>query len=69
MKYISMDVDERIHGYELFYSSLENIMYDECGFVIFSIIDPNTLFLFKKNKRNMSTHTKDGIPVRLYYTL
>lgn len=45
------------------YDSETNIIYDEGGsivFNIFSIIDPNTLYLFKSGKEDMMVSTVSG---------
>ena len=40
--------------YQFFYNSETNLFTDECGFIVFNlceIIQPNIIFLFKKEKR------------------
>lgn len=52
------------------YDSKERIIYDEEGnivFNIFSIIDPNILYIFKKNKKNMVADTILGGSVELIW--
>lgn len=52
------------------YDSESNMMYDEDGeivFNIFSIIDPNTLYLFKKNKKDMEAMSISGGYVSLMW--
>lgn len=52
------------------YDSKENIMYDEGGsivFNIFSLIDPNTLYLFKEKKENMIANAIAGGVVELMW--
>lgn len=56
--------------HELSYDAENNVIVDECGFVIhdiFRIIDPNLLFLFKKNKQSMSRWDSNGDLVVLRY--
>jgi hypothetical protein len=54
----------------LHYNEIKNIMCDNEGqeiFNIFSIITPNTLYLFKKKKESMIVYGTDGQLVRLEY--
>ena len=55
---------------ELYYDPETNVLTDACGFMvfdIFNIIDPNALYLFKRNKQHTSTWNKFGDLVVMYY--
>lgn len=54
----------------LHYDSEQNVMRDMNEYIIFNIfafITPNDLFLFKQNKENMITTSKQGKRVTLLY--
>jgi hypothetical protein len=58
-----IDFPIRDNKRSLQYDSETNIMYDEDGYIvfnIFSIIDPNTLYLFKKGKKSNTVTTIAG---------
>ena len=65
-----LTMDEYLYAHRIYYDPDLNIMFDQCGFMIFDIfdiIDPNTLFLFKHKKVDVSTYDKHGNPVILFY--
>lgn len=54
----------------LHYDSEENVMRNTNGYIIFNIfklIEPNDLYLFKKNMQNMFVVGKSGRKVALLY--
>jgi hypothetical protein len=54
----------------LYYDVEANLMYDECGkemFNIFSLIRPNDLYLFKKNKETMEVYGRNGGLIELVW--
>ena len=56
--------------YYLFYDEEENVMMDECGFVItniFNIISPNALFLFKRLREDLFVVGTHGQNVGLIF--
>jgi hypothetical protein len=72
----SLDLDEIINAsvdpYRLYYYPDNNIIVDECGFTIyniFGIIDPNTLYLFKKNKESVVVRSISGGEIELHYCI
>jgi len=56
--------------YRLYYDPEENVIVDECGFMIFDIfriISPNVLLVFRARKGYMFTYDLSGCPVELFY--
>lgn len=49
--------------FHICYDAKENIFYDECGFInynIYTIMTPNQVYLFKKNKKDIIIRTSAG---------
>jgi hypothetical protein len=56
--------------YRLFFDPEENVFLDECGFIIFdifSVLNPNIVYLFKLKKEYMFTYGLDGGRIELFY--